>query len=111
MDLSQTEKTTVRRPEMTGTPLIQLADMTKTCHLESGDFTALNHVSLGSRENTFVAIMGKSGSGTTIIMTLKGIPCGLHKWGKTVICRPHDPKIIEFAHRAIRLGDGRIAGS
>jgi putative ABC transport system ATP-binding protein len=58
---------------MTDTPLIQLVDATKTYHLESGDFTALNHVSLEIRENDFVAIMGPSGSGKSTMMNQLGI--------------------------------------
>jgi putative ABC transport system ATP-binding protein len=58
---------------MTDTPIIQLADVTKTYHLESGDFTALNHVSLDIMENDFVAIMGPSGSGKSTMMNQLGI--------------------------------------
>jgi putative ABC transport system ATP-binding protein len=58
---------------MTDTPIIQLVDATKTYHLESGDFTALNHVSLEIRENDFVAIMGPSGSGKSTMMNQLGI--------------------------------------
>ncbi|WP_292427787.1 ATP-binding cassette domain-containing protein, partial [Methanoregula sp.] len=58
---------------MTDTPLIQLADVTKTYHLESGDFTALNHVSLDIMENEFIAIMGPSGSGKSTMMNQLGI--------------------------------------
>jgi putative ABC transport system ATP-binding protein len=58
---------------MTDTPLIQLADVTKMYHLESGDFTALDHVSLEIRENDFVAIMGPSGSGKSTMMNQLGI--------------------------------------
>jgi putative ABC transport system ATP-binding protein len=58
---------------MTETPLISLVDVTKTYHLESGDFTALNHVSLDIMENDFVAIMGPSGSGKSTIMNQLGI--------------------------------------
>ena len=58
---------------MTDTPVIQLVDVTKTYHLESGDFTALNHVSLEIRENDFVAIMGPSGSGKSTMMNQLGI--------------------------------------
>ena len=58
---------------MTDTPLIQLADVTKTYHLESGDFTALDHVSLDIMDNDFVAIMGPSGSGKSTMMNQLGI--------------------------------------
>ena len=58
---------------MTDTPLIQLVDVTKMYHLESGDFTALDHVSLEIRENDFVAIMGPSGSGKSTMMNQLGI--------------------------------------
>ena len=58
---------------MTDTPVIQLVDVTKTYHLESGDFTALNHVSLEIQENDFVAIMGPSGSGKSTMMNQLGI--------------------------------------
>jgi putative ABC transport system ATP-binding protein len=54
-------------------PLIQLADVSKIYHLESGDFTALNHVSLEIRDNDFVAIMGPSGSGKSTMMNQLGI--------------------------------------
>jgi putative ABC transport system ATP-binding protein len=58
---------------MSDTPLIQLVDVTKTYHLESGDFVALNCVSLDIRENDFVAIMGPSGSGKSTMMNQLGI--------------------------------------
>jgi putative ABC transport system ATP-binding protein len=58
---------------MTTTPLISLVDVTKTYHLESGDFTALNHVSLDIKENDFIAIMGPSGSGKSTMMNQLGI--------------------------------------
>ena len=58
---------------MTDTPLIQLVDVTKTYHLESGDFTALDHVSLDIMDNDFVAIMGPSGSGKSTMMNQLGI--------------------------------------
>jgi putative ABC transport system ATP-binding protein len=54
-------------------PLIQLADVSKIYHLESGDFTALNHVSLEICDNDFVAIMGPSGSGKSTMMNQLGI--------------------------------------
>jgi putative ABC transport system ATP-binding protein len=54
-------------------PLIQLVDASKIYHLESGDFTALDHVSLEIGENDFVAIMGPSGSGKSTMMNQLGI--------------------------------------
>jgi putative ABC transport system ATP-binding protein len=41
--------------------------------LESGDFTALDHVTLDIAENEFVAIMGPSGSGKSTMMNQLGI--------------------------------------
>jgi putative ABC transport system ATP-binding protein len=58
---------------MNDRPLIQLLGVTKTYHLESGDFTALNQVSLDIRENEFIAIMGPSGSGKSTMMNQLGI--------------------------------------
>ena len=58
---------------METSPLIQLVDVSKIYHLESGDFTALNHVSLEIRDNDFVAIMGPSGSGKSTMMNQLGI--------------------------------------
>ncbi|MFZ0005514.1 MAG: ABC transporter ATP-binding protein [Methanoregula sp.] len=58
---------------MTDEPLIRLTDVTKTYHLESGDFTALDHVSLDIEEGEFVAIMGPSGSGKSTMMNQLGI--------------------------------------
>ncbi|MEN6444151.1 MAG: ABC transporter ATP-binding protein [Methanoregula sp.] len=58
---------------MSQDPLIRLTDVSKVYHLESGDFTALNHVSLDIQENEFVAIMGPSGSGKSTMMNHLGI--------------------------------------
>src|SRR5512137_965474 len=58
---------------MSDKPLIQLVDVSKVYHLESGDFTALDHVSLDILENDFVAIMGPSGSGKSTMMNQLGI--------------------------------------
>ena len=58
---------------MTDTPLIRLVDVSKVYHLEAGDFTALNHVSLDIMEGDFVALMGPSGSGKSTMMNQLGI--------------------------------------
>ena len=58
---------------MTDTPLIRLVDVSKVYHLESGDFTALNHISLDIMEGEFVALMGPSGSGKSTMMNQLGI--------------------------------------
>ena len=54
-------------------PLIRLSDVSKIYHLESGDFTALDHVSLDIMESEFIAIMGPSGSGKSTLMNQLGI--------------------------------------
>ncbi|MFA4859623.1 ABC transporter ATP-binding protein [Methanoregula sp.] len=58
---------------MSTTPLIRLDDVSKVYHLESGDFTALDHVTLDIQENEFIAIMGPSGSGKSTMMNQLGI--------------------------------------
>ncbi|MCX6681359.1 MAG: ATP-binding cassette domain-containing protein, partial [Methanoregula sp.] len=58
---------------MSEIPLIRLSDVTKVYHLESGDVTALDHVSVDIGENEFVAIMGPSGSGKSTLMNQLGI--------------------------------------
>ncbi len=58
---------------MNGTPLIRLANVSKVYPLESGDFTALNHISLDISEGEFVALMGPSGSGKSTMMNQLGI--------------------------------------
>jgi len=58
---------------MAGNPLIRLADVTKVYHLEGGDVTALDHVSLDIGRNDFMAIMGPSGSGKSTMLNLLGI--------------------------------------
>jgi putative ABC transport system ATP-binding protein len=58
---------------MITTPLIRFADVSKVYHLESGDFTALDHITLDIDDNEFVAIMGPSGSGKSTMMNQLGI--------------------------------------
>jgi len=58
---------------MNGTPLIQFADVSKVYHLESGDLTALNHITLDINDGEFVALMGPSGSGKSTMMNQLGI--------------------------------------
>lgn len=72
MDRSKAEKE-MNLAAMGETPLIQLKDVSKVYPLESGDFIALDHVSLDIEENEFVAIMGPSGSGKSTMMNQLGI--------------------------------------
>jgi len=72
MALGKTEEK-VGGPGMNETPLIRLTDVSKVYHLESGDFTALNHISLDINEGEFVALMGPSGSGKSTMMNQLGI--------------------------------------
>ena len=58
---------------MFDTPLIRFSDVSKVYRLESGDFTALDHISLDIQDNEFVAIMGPSGSGKSTMMNQLGI--------------------------------------
>jgi putative ABC transport system ATP-binding protein len=58
---------------MSENPLIRLHEVTKVYSLESGDFTALDAVSLDILENEFVAIMGPSGSGKSTMLNQLGI--------------------------------------
>jgi putative ABC transport system ATP-binding protein len=66
-------KEAIKGPAMTDTPLIRLVDVSKVYHLEAGDVTALDHVSLDIMENDFVALMGPSGSGKSTLMNQLGI--------------------------------------
>jgi putative ABC transport system ATP-binding protein len=54
-------------------PLIRLVKVTKKYHLEAGDVTALDGISLDIDEGDFVAIMGPSGSGKSTLMNQIGI--------------------------------------
>jgi len=84
---------------MTDTPFIELAGATRTSHLENGDITSLDHISLDAGKNKFIALMGWSGSGKSTMMNRPGILV------------THDPEIAEHACRTLRLVDGRIADS
>ena len=59
---------------MTDTPLIELPGVTRTSHLENGDITTLDHVSLDAGKNKFIALMGGSGSGKPAMMKPAGNP-------------------------------------
>jgi putative ABC transport system ATP-binding protein len=72
MVVCKTEET-VRGAGMDETPLIRLVDVSKVYHLESGDFTALDHISLDIMDGEFVALMGPSGSGKSTMMNQLGI--------------------------------------
>jgi putative ABC transport system ATP-binding protein len=72
MDRCKTEET-LRGLSMDDIPLIRLADVSKVYYLESGDFTALKHISLDISEGEFVALMGPSGSGKSTMMNQLGI--------------------------------------
>jgi putative ABC transport system ATP-binding protein len=72
MVVCKTEET-VRGVGMDETPLIRLVDVSKVYHLESGDFTALDHISLDIMDGEFVALMGPSGSGKSTMMNQLGI--------------------------------------
>jgi putative ABC transport system ATP-binding protein len=72
MDCCEAEEA-LRGLAMHSTPLIRLSDVSKVYHLESGDFTALNHISIDISEGEFVALMGPSGSGKSTLMNQVGI--------------------------------------
>ncbi len=103
---AKTEET-MSGSDMTSTPLIRLEDVSKVYHLETGDFTALNHVTLDITENEFVAIMGPSGSGKSTIMNQFGIldvpTIGetVHRWQE---CCQHDSsRTHSYAPRCHRV--------
>ncbi|MDD1660812.1 MAG: ATP-binding cassette domain-containing protein, partial [Methanomicrobiales archaeon] len=62
----------VNLPEESGSPLIQLAAVTKVYPLPAGDVTAIDHLSLEVGRGDFVAVMGVSGSGKSTLLNLIG---------------------------------------
>ncbi|MEI8330308.1 MAG: hypothetical protein WCF90_01405 [Methanomicrobiales archaeon] len=48
-------------PATNDRPIIQRVDVSKVYHVNSGDFTALDHVFFSIEEIEFIAIVGPSG--------------------------------------------------
>src|SRR6266542_5127484 len=49
---------------------IRVSDVVKTYPLAAGEFTAIDHLSLDIAHGEFVAVVGRSGSGKTILLNL-----------------------------------------
>ncbi len=55
---------------MSETHAIQVSDVVKTYPLTAGEFVAIDHLSLDIAHGEFVAIVGRSGSGKTMLLNL-----------------------------------------
>jgi NitT/TauT family transport system ATP-binding protein len=86
-------------PKAEQSTAIQLYGLTKTFATKTGEFTALQDVSLDIKHQEFLCIIGPSGCGkSTILSLISGIEKATH--GKVII----DGKDAEVARRERRIG-------